>query len=186
MAFGRLILVAALATTLAASAAQPLRRDVGPNTSATYEKECGGCHFAYQPQWLPERSWRKLVGSLGQHFGDNAEIKGGARDAVLEYLVNNSADHVDTWRSREVLEAIPRGETPTSITRVLYVGGIHGGFLDPNFKGTPQVKTLSQCPVCHIRAERGSFAWVNYTVSDEAFRDETLNSSPSFVRSPRK
>jgi hypothetical protein len=164
---------------------------VGPNTSATYEKECGGCHFPYQPGWLPERSWRKILAGLKEHFGDNAELKPGAREAVTEYLVAHSADHEDTWRSREVLEAIPPGSTPVSITRVLYVGGIHGGFLDPAFKGKPEVKTLSQCPVCHIRAERGSFAWVNYTISDDNFRsDETDNSAsmpvPSFLRPSKK
>ena len=35
-------------------AAAQMRMDVGPNTDATYVKECGGCHFAYQPGWLPE------------------------------------------------------------------------------------------------------------------------------------
>ena len=191
MAFGRSILMLALAAAMAAQAAQPLRRDVGRNTSTAYEKECGGCHFPYQPGWLPERSWRKLMGSLGQHFGDNAELKAGAHEAVLDYLVQGSADHVDTLRAREVLEAIPAGETPVSITRVLYVGGIHGGFLDPAFRGKPEVKTLSQCPVCHQRAERGWFSQVTYTISDESFRSDEMDQSasmpvPAFLRPKKK
>jgi hypothetical protein len=70
---------------------------------------------------------------------------------------------------------------------VLYVGGIHGGFLDPAFRGQPQVKTLAQCPVCHQKAHRGWFAAVTYTVSDESFRrDDYIDAAslpvPSFLR----
>ena len=139
------IAVLALAVTLGAQAAQYARRDVFRNTNATYEKECGSCHFPYQAGWLPERSWRSLMSSLSQHFGENAELKVSQRQEVLSYLVANSADKANSLRSHEMMEVIKPGESPTSITKVLYVGGIHGGFLDPNFKGKPQVKTLADC-----------------------------------------
>lgn len=185
------MLVGALGVSLAAAAAQPTRRDVGRNTNATYEKECGSCHFPYQAAWLPERSWRRLMSSLGQHFGDNAELKVSDRDAVLAYLVAGAADRTTSQRAFEVMDVIPPGETPTSITRVLYVGGIHGGFLDPAFRGKPEVKTLAQCPVCHPRAERGWFSTVNYTITDESFRVEDLDESanmpiPAFLRPKKK
>jgi cytochrome c553 len=179
MKTAKLILLAALAAALAAQAAQPARRDVGRNTSATYDKECGSCHFAYQAGWLPERSWRKIMSSLKDHFGDNAELKVADRDAVLAYLVAGSAERAPNLRSREVMEAIAPAETPVSITRVLYVGGIHGGFLDPAFRGKPQVKTLAQCPVCHGRADRGWFSQVTYEVSDESFRTDDVDMSAS-------
>jgi hypothetical protein len=191
MKTSRLILLAALAAALAVSAAPPTRRDVGRNTSATYEKECGSCHFAYQPGWLPERSWRKVMASLKDHFGDNAELKVADRDVVLAYLVAGSAERASSLRSREVLEAIAPGETPVSITRVLYVGGIHGGFLDPIFRGKPEVKTLAQCPVCHDRADRGWFSPVTYTITDEGFRTDDVDLSasmpvPAWLRPSKK
>jgi hypothetical protein len=187
----KLILLAALATALAAAAAPPTRRDVGRNTSATYEKECGGCHFPYQPGWLPERSWRKLMASLKDHFGENAELKVADRDAVLAYLVTGSAEHAANLRSHEILEAIKPDETPLSITKVLYVGGIHGGFLDPIFRGKPEVKTLAQCPVCHERADRGWYSRVTYTITDEAFRTDDVDLSvsmpvPAWLRPGKK
>jgi hypothetical protein len=187
----RSVAIVTLVLTLCPAAQGALaRRDVGPNTSAAYEKECGGCHFPYQPAWLPERSWRRLMSSLGQHFGENARLKPDEHAAVLAYLVAGSADRADNQRSREILAAIPPNSSPVSITTVLYVGGIHGGFLDPAFAGKPEVKTLAQCPVCHEKAERGWFVPVTYTVSDESFRSNDLDLSasmpvPSFLR-PKK
>ena len=167
--------------------ARTLRNDVGPNGSAVYEKECGSCHFAYQPGWLPERSWRHIMSNLSRHFGENAEVSSGNRDPIAAYLAAGAADRVSNRRSREIMEAIKPAETPTSITRVLYVGGIHGGFLDPAFKGEPAVKTLSQCPACHQHAESGWFAPVRYTITDESFRSNEVDRSvsipvPSFMR----
>ncbi len=177
----------ALWATFAAEAAGPLRGDVGRNSNATYEKECGGCHFPYQPGWLPDRSWRKLMDTLTQHFGDNAQLKAADREAVIAYLLAGSAERGQSVRSREIMAAIAPGETPISITKVLYVGGIHGGFLDPAFKGKPEAKTLAQCPLCHQKADRGWFSAVTYTVSDESFRTDDVDMSvsmpaPSWMR----
>ena len=173
--------LAALAAGLAmgTSSAGELRNDVGTNDNPLYEKECGSCHFPYQAGWLPERSWRRLMGSLGSHFGENAEINAAARDSITADLASRAADHSSNQRSREIMSAIPPGDTPLSVTKVLYVGGIHGGFLDPNFKGKPEAKTLAQCSLCHPKAHRGGFAAVNYTVSDERFRVDDVDMSAS-------
>ena len=173
--------LAALAMSLAAGSpwAGELRYDVGTNDSPVYEKECGTCHFPYQAGWLPERSWRRLMSTLGSHFGENAEINAATRDSITTYLVARAADHSRNQRSREILAAVAPGDTPISVTKVLYVGGIHGGFLDPNFKGKPEAKTLAQCPLCHQRAHRGWFAAVNYTVSDVNFRVDDVDMSAS-------
>ena len=179
------VLVAALAFSAAASA--QLRLDVGPNQSAVYEKECGSCHFAYQAGWLPQRSWRQLMRTLDRHFGENAQLPEALRGQVSAYLEAHAADRATNARSREIMQVIAPNDTPVSITNVLYVGGIHGGFLDPSFKGEPQVKTLAQCPACHQKAHRGWFAAVTYTITDESFRkDDFLDQAslpvPSFLR----
>lgn len=144
--------------------------DVGPNTSPTYVKECGACHFPYQPGLLPERSWRRIMGTLGDHFGENAELKISEREAILTYLTAGAADHADNTRSREVMATLKPSEVPTRVTSVLYTGGIHGGFLDPKFLGIPRVKTLADCAACHPKAPQGRFVHRNYVVSDELFR----------------
>lgn len=170
-------LLALLAACAVAHAEPPLRRDVGPNTNAAYERECGGCHFPYQPGWLPERSWRKLMASLGEHFGESAQLTAAQRDAVLAYLVEGAADRRQSQRSREVMEAVGAVDTPTRISGVLYVGGIHGGFLDPIFGGKPEVRSLAECPACHGSASRGWFSAVSFTVTDARFRPNPSSAS---------
>jgi len=39
-----------------------------------YIDECAACHMAYPTGFLPERSWQKMMGSLDDHFGENAEL----------------------------------------------------------------------------------------------------------------
>lgn len=153
-----------------AAFAHALPGDVGPNTSDAYVKECGACHFPYQPGFLPARSWRKIMGSLARHFGESAELKSVERDEVTAYLVAGAADFSVNKRSQEVMHSVKSGETPERVTGVLYVGGIHGGFLDPAFRGSPPVKTLADCSACHPRAADGRFAPRNYVITDEQFR----------------
>jgi len=144
--------------------------DVGPNTHAAYVKECGACHFPYQPGFLPERSWRRIMGALSDHFGENADLKVSERDSITAYLVANSADKAENLRSRDVMATLKPEQVPMRVTGVLYVGGIHGGFLDAKFLGKPSVKTLADCAACHPRAAAGRFVHRNYIVSDELFR----------------
>ena len=158
------------------NAAERMRRDVGPNTNATYQKECGGCHFPHQAGWLPERSWRELMASLNRHFGENVALAAPVRDEILSHLVANSADRKQSLRSIQVLASLPPGPAPLAISQVPYVSGIHGGYLDPAFNPNPQVKSLANCTTCHTRAAAGNFSSVTYTVSDESFRSD----KPSF------
>ena len=127
------------------------------------------------------------MSSLSSHFGENATISASQHQAVLNYLVTNAADHATNARSREIMTVIAPKDAPLSITQVLYVGGIHGGFLDPAFQGKPAVKTLAHCAACHQKADRGWFYAVTYTISDESFRSNEIDTSlnppmPSFLR----
>ena len=149
---------------------QRLGRDVGPNNHALYEKQCGGCHFPHQPGWLPERSWRALMGSLAGHFGKSVSVAPVEHSEILGYLVGGAADRHASVRAVKVSASIDPSETPRSISQVPYVAGIHGGFLDPAFRPRPQVKTLADCSACHGRASAGDFRAVAYAVSDASFR----------------
>ena len=160
-----------------AFAAERMKRDVGPNSSPGYEKQCGGCHFPHQPGWLPEASWRGILGSLATHYGKSVALAAPARDDILGYLVANSADKQTSLRSVQVIASIGPGDAPRSVSSVPYVSGIHGGFLDPAFKPKPQLASLANCNACHLRAGEGVFSSVQYTVSDESFR----SSEPAYA-----
>jgi hypothetical protein len=159
---------ALFALSSAVSLAQPF--DVGPVTDARYAKECGSCHVAFPPGLLPERSWRGVMGSLGKHFNENAEVSKADHDAILAYLVAHAADRGESVRARDIYASIPASQTPLRITSTPYIEGLHGGLLDPRFKGRPKVNTLAECGACHMNATRGSFARRHYVITDEEFR----------------
>jgi Dihaem cytochrome c len=148
--------------------------DVGPNTSPAYVSECGSCHFAYQPGLMPARAWRKVMGNLHDHFGDNAETNAKTRDAILDYLVAGAADVARNPRSRAIMDASTPGDSGMRITSQPYIAGLHGGLLDPLFRGYPRVETLVNCPACHIKATEGVFKARRYNISDDAFRGRNV------------
>ena len=130
---------------------------VAPVRDASYGKECGSCHYAYPPGLLPARSWRKLMGNLANHFGDNAELPQEDVAAITGYLVKNAADRSNYRRSVRIADSLSARETPLRITDVPYIADKHGEIPARLISGNPKVKSLSQCTACHTRAERGSF-----------------------------
>lgn len=132
--------------------------DVAPVNNTLYRSECGTCHYAFPPGFLPARSWNKLMADLSDHFGENAELDPDTLQALTEYLVANSADKVQTRRSIKFMESIPANSTPLRISEVPYFVREHNEIPARLIKGNPKVGSLSNCVACHTRAEAGSFA----------------------------
>src|SRR5258708_4184622 len=161
---------AVVAVTVSLPLAATAESEVGPNTSASYASECGSCHFAYQAGLLPARSGRGIMSNLHDHFGDNAEVQVKARPAIQDYLVAHAADGSDNQRSRPVMESLDLAHVPLRVTTSPYIGGVHGGLLEPLRGGQPRMESLGDCNACHLTAVEGAFRARRYTVSDEAFR----------------
>lgn len=131
--------------------------DVAPVRDARYARECGSCHFAYPPGLLPARSWQKLMGSLADHFGDNAELPQEDAAAITDYLARNAADRSNYRRSVKIGDSLSSRQTPVRITQVPYIVSKHDEIPARLITGNPKVKSLSQCTACHAKAEAGSF-----------------------------
>jgi hypothetical protein len=133
-------------------------------------KECGACHMVYPPMILPARSWRLIMGSLHDHFGESADLDPATQARLTDYLVSNAADRSANRSSMAVMQSLPAGETPPRITKVPLVASLHATVLDPQWGGNPRPKSLSECNVCHQLAESGNFFERRFGVSDQAFR----------------
>ncbi len=131
--------------------------DVSPVSNKRYESECGACHFAYQPGLLPAQSWKKLMGSLADHFGENAELDSETQDQLTTYLVEGSAERSETRRSAKILRSLG-AESPLRITDVPYIRYKHNEIPTRLIRGNPDVRSLSHCAACHTRAVKGSYA----------------------------
>jgi hypothetical protein len=133
-------------------------------------KECGACHMVYPAMVLPARSWRLIMGSLHDHFGESADLDPATQARLTDYLVANAADRSPNRSSVAIMQSLSPGETPPRITRVPLIASLHATVLDPQWGGNPRPKSLSECSVCHYLAESGNFFERRFGVSDAAFR----------------
>lgn len=130
------------------SAARPAER---------YAAECSTCHIAYPAGFLPARSWKKLMGNLANHFGDNAELSAADQQQITNYLLANAGEKTGDRHAARFSASAPSGETPLRITELPYFKREHREIPQRYIKDNAQVGSLSNCAACHTKAEQGSF-----------------------------
>lgn len=131
--------------------------DVARADNPVYVKECGSCHFPYQPGLLPSKSWERLMSNLADHFGDNAELAPEDQTALTGYLTANSADKSNQKASVKIMKSIKGGQQTLRITQTPYFIHEHREIPQKLYKDNPEVKSLSYCNRCHVKAGEGSF-----------------------------
>lgn len=122
-----------------------------------YAAECGSCHFAYQPGLLPERSWRKLMSNLSDHFGENAELAPEVQKLVTEYLVQNAGEYDGGKIARGILRTVDAQAAPERITETDYFLRKHDELPPRVWRDNPKVGSMSNCSACHTKADNGNF-----------------------------
>ncbi len=131
--------------------------DVAPVTNTQYQKDCGSCHMAYQPGFLPARSWQQLMTTLDDHFGDNAELDKTSQEQLTQYLVDNAADHANYKRSQSMMRSLTDRDAPLRISKTRYFVRKHDEISTRYVEKNPKVKSFSRCEVCHTEADKGSY-----------------------------
>lgn len=131
--------------------------DVAPVKNALYKEECGSCHFAYQPGLLPERSWKKMMGDLENHFDENAELDTDTLKTLTTYLIKNSADKSNYKRSRKIMNSLSKNQAPLRITETPYFIRKHDEIPNRVVKNNPKLGSFSKCAACHTKADKGSY-----------------------------
>ncbi len=127
-----------------------------PITSEDLRFECGDCHLVYQPQMLPERSWRRLIGGLSDHFGEELEIDPDTARELLAYLTSNAADASSRKQARKFLRDLAEDDTPMRITDTPRWRKKHRE-LPKRVWSDERIAFKGQCEACHTGAERGSY-----------------------------
>lgn len=131
--------------------------DVPAVANKLYSSECGSCHFAYQPGWLPARSWQKMMGNLANHFGENAELDVATRNTITGFLVEHSADVEPNRMSRRILASLKADEAPQRISELRFMRREHDEIPARMMENNPKVGSRSKCQTCHTQAEAGIF-----------------------------
>ena len=135
----------------------PSGRDLVPVVNERYRTECGGCHFAYQPGLLPGPDWGRIMGSLANHFGDDASLDPAVAQELLNYLTINSADGKGSMRLPAVATPPTPAEAPPRITETAYFTHKHDEIPARLVKGNVKVGSFSNCLACHPGAEKANF-----------------------------
>ena len=122
--------------------------------NATYKKECGACHYAFNPSLLPASSWAGLMANLGEHFGEDASLGGSTTSSLAAWLVANAAETFDTESANRFRVVAP--DEPYRITSTPYWVSKHAG-LAPDIFERKSVHSKVNCNACHRDAESGRY-----------------------------
>ena len=103
---------------------------------------------------LPEKSWRGLMATLDDHFGEDASLDPPEQVEIEKWLVANAAEHWDTEAANRV-RAVSE-QAPWQITATRYWRRKHRMIAKPVFaqKG---VRNKGNCIACHREADAGRF-----------------------------
>ncbi|MDD5160844.1 MAG: diheme cytochrome c [Sulfuricurvum sp.] len=117
-------------------------------TVALYTKECGACHMAYQPQFLPKRSWDKTMNTLDNHFSTDATLDPADHKTIQNYLATHASKN-DRMSDMKGAVALRISETPYFVREHREV--------TKKMVTQPEVKSFANCNACHTQATNGSY-----------------------------
>jgi cytochrome b len=122
--------------------------------NATYEKECGACHYAFHPSLLPASSWAGLMTTLDDHFGEDASLDGTTATLLIAWLVGNSSETFDTEPANRFRTVSP--DDPFRVSSTPYWVGKHAD-ISPNVFVSKSVRGKANCHACHRDAKSGRY-----------------------------
>ncbi|MCU7845825.1 MAG: diheme cytochrome c [Candidatus Thiodiazotropha sp. (ex Monitilora ramsayi)] len=125
--------------------------------SALYLEECGGCHFPFQPGFLPADSWVKIMRGLEDHFGEYAELSEADNQRILDYLKANSAGEVNREISNKVMWSMRYTPETDRITETAFFRHEHREIPPRFLQNKGETISFSNCDSCHTRAMQGSY-----------------------------
>ncbi len=125
--------------------------------SPLYVGECGACHTAYAPGYLPARSWNQLMADLGNHFGTDASLNQADRDLLAAQL---QALALDSPQANRVIAGRNGGAWAASIPLRISTSPFFSFMHDEvptSFWRRPKIGSKANCGACHTRADAGRY-----------------------------
>ena len=86
--------------------------------NAQWRDECGSCHLAFSPAMLPASSWKRMMGELQNHFGEDASVDAATAATIEAYLTANAADTGGRTHSRKLLRGVSLASAPQRISEL--------------------------------------------------------------------
>jgi len=124
--------------------------------NAKWRTECAGCHMLYHPALLPERSWRKMMSGLDDHFGKQLKLNAAAQKEITEFLASHAAEHSKSSRAKNIAKSTQAGQTPLRIEETAFFK-LHHDNIDADVWQRPAIGSKTNCKACHPDAEKHNF-----------------------------
>ena len=122
-----------------------------------YNKECATCHMGFQPQFLPKRSWNKLMDNLSNHFDTDASLSKESLNKIKTYLEENSSDSKALYgEAAEFAQSIKKDSTPLRISEIPKFQREHRKITTKMIE-QKEVKSIANCAACHKDANEGTY-----------------------------
>jgi len=119
--------------------------------NAAYQKECGSCHTAYQPEFLPRNSWNRLINEQNNHFGEDLALSSAKANELKAFLFSRSADVSTNKTARRFAstQGIKISENPYFVKEHRRIGSA-----ELKKQG---LKSFANCSSCHKLADQGNY-----------------------------
>lgn len=127
-----------------------------PVTDPLVKEECGSCHMAFSPAMLPASSWRRMMGDLKHHFGDDASLDPATAAKIGRYLEANAADAPRRHFNTKLLRGVSTDNAPLRITELPHWRKEHREVPARDW-ARKEVGSKANCVACHTDAERGYY-----------------------------
>ena len=127
-----------------------------PVSDPVVGEECGSCHLAFPPSMLPASAWKRMMGDLANHFGDDASVDPAKNELITRYLTENAADTGGQRYGRKLNKGITAQNAPLRITELPAWIRKHHEVSASEWK-SKKVGSKANCVACHIDAERGYY-----------------------------
>ena len=114
--------------------------------SEKYRSECASCHLAYPPALLPLASWRRILGSLDNHYGVDASLEPAEVLEISKWLEPLAGTY------KKVREE-PQDDR---ITKAAWFVREHRK-IEAEVWLRPSIKSAANCAACHTTAEQGNY-----------------------------
>lgn len=112
-----------------------------------YQTECGSCHMAFEPRFLPAASWQRMMGNLGKHYGTDASLDAATVASVNAWLLPQAGGY-----KRVGTQAVPEDR----ITKSPWFERKHHKISTAIFKRA-SIKSAANCMACHPAADKGNY-----------------------------
>jgi len=141
-------------------------------------KECGDCHMAFAPETMTRVVWRKIMGDLSNHFGEDASLDAITVQHILAYHEANASDVSDTRAAMKWTADAPFSRL-TEGARFIEKHADCGADVWTD----PKVKSKSNCQACHktMSTDGSTDADITFLSKDQQVQCNELGSLGVFI-----